>query len=53
MYLYGTTTPEVGKTYAIHPYSAEDSSFGYGASTAITVEGSDVRMRVWEGNSSS
>ncbi|CAB4432827.1 unnamed protein product [Rhizophagus irregularis] len=43
MILNGTGVPEVGKAYAIHPYSVEDG----GASTVVTVQGTSVSMSEW------
>lgn len=51
MYLYGTTVPQPGKTYAIHPYSLQDGPSGKGANIAVTVDGTRVSMFHWEGAS--
>ncbi|KAG2146879.1 uncharacterized protein EDB93DRAFT_1147873, partial [Suillus bovinus] len=54
MDLYKTVTPIPGKTYAIHPYSDQDNPClsVKGAEVAVTVDGSSVCIRYWEGAAS-
>ncbi|KAG2146878.1 uncharacterized protein EDB93DRAFT_454054 [Suillus bovinus] len=49
MQLFKTVTPIPGRTYAIHPYSDKEHASGNGADVAVTVEGSNVCIRLWEG----
>ncbi|RYP46955.1 hypothetical protein DL769_011353 [Monosporascus sp. CRB-8-3] len=49
MYLYGSTLPQPGKSYAIHEYSVyEDFQGQKGSSNALTVSNTDVMIQKWE-----